>query len=561
MNLFNLMASLKLDSKDYENGISKAKAGIGKLGGAMGTAMKVGAAAVAAGTAAVGALGKQAVEAYADYEQLVGGVETLFKDSAGIVEGYADMAYQTAGLSANEYMETVTSFSASLLQSLNGDTAKSAEIADQAIIDMSDNANKMGSSMESIQTAYNGFAKQNFTMLDNLKLGYGGTKEEMQRLLDDAGKLANTKFDISSFADIAQAIHVVQENLDIAGTTAKEASTTISGSFGMLKSSWANMLTAIANGEDWDIGVYIDNLVGSAQTVLNNLMPVVQKSLQGIGELVKGIAPIISEQLPQVVQDVLPPLIDGAVELVRGLANAIMDNFDLILNTGMDLLIQLIDGAVAALPKIIDKTVEIVTKIVDYLTNSGNLTRIVEGATRLIIQLGVGLIKALPKLVKEIPKIIKAIVDGVVAGVKDMWPAGGQLIEGLWQGIQSAWGKLKENVSKLAKGLINTVKDIFGIHSPSRVFSSIGEMCVAGLEDGSEGLFSTKGLTAKVSADVSRTESITGNNSDVLGLLQQYLPTIASGNQIVLDTGVLVGSTAKMYNNELGRLALRGANL
>lgn len=203
------------------------------------------------GTALVD-VGKQAIAGYADYEQLVGGVETLFKDSSGVVENYANNAYKTAGLSANQYMETVTSFSASLLQSLNGDTAKSAQVADKAITDMSDNANKMGTSMESIQNAYQGFAKQNYTMLDNLKLGYGGTKSEMERLIADANKLAKEQgkagdMTINSYADIVEAIHLVQDSMGITGTTAKEASTTIQGSVNSMKSAWDNLLVGVAD--------------------------------------------------------------------------------------------------------------------------------------------------------------------------------------------------------------------------------------------------------------------------------------------------------------------------
>ncbi len=189
-------------------------------------------------------VGKQALDSYADYEQLVGGVETLFKDNASTVENYANNAYKTAGLSANDYMETITGFSASLLQSLNGDTAKVAEVGNMAVTDMADNANKMGTDMSLIQNAYQGFAKQNYTMLDNLKLGYGGTKEEMQRLLSDAQKITGIKYDINNLNDVYQAIHAIQGKLDITGTTAKEANTTIQGSVSAMKSAWTNLLTS-----------------------------------------------------------------------------------------------------------------------------------------------------------------------------------------------------------------------------------------------------------------------------------------------------------------------------
>ena len=239
---------------------------------ALGTAA---AAATAALAAAAIKLGKEVISAYADYEQLVGGVETLFKDSSGKVMEYANDAYKTAGLSANEYMKTVTGFSASLISSLGGDTEKAAKYADMAITDMSDNANKMGSDMASIQDAYSGFAKQNYTMLDNLKLGYGGTKEEMQRLLEDAEKLSGVKYDISSYSDIVDAIHVVQTEMGITGTTAKEAEATISGSIGMLKSSFQNLITGLGDA-DADIDKLCDNVVNSFNSVVKNITPVVR---------------------------------------------------------------------------------------------------------------------------------------------------------------------------------------------------------------------------------------------------------------------------------------------
>ena len=242
------------------------------MGSAISAVGKFSAAAVAAGATAVAALTKSAVESYADYEQLVGGVETLFKDSAGIVQEYAANAFQTAGLSANDYMETVTGFSASLLQSVGGDTEEAARIADQAITDMADNANKMGSSIESIQNAYQGFAKQNYTMLDNLKLGYGGTKQEMERLLADAEKLSGVHYDISNLNDVYEAIHVVQGELGITGTTAEEASTTIQGSAAAMKAAWQNMLTGIAD-ENADFDGLINNLVESVATFGENILP------------------------------------------------------------------------------------------------------------------------------------------------------------------------------------------------------------------------------------------------------------------------------------------------
>ena len=279
---------------------------------------------IAVGVAGAGALVAKSITNYADYEQLVGGVDTLFKDSSGTVQKYADNAYKTAGLSANEYMDTVTSFSASLIQSLGGNTGAAAEYANMAITDMSDNANKMGTDMSSIQDAYQGFAKQNYTMLDNLKLGYGGTQEEMKRLLKDAEALSGQKFDISSYADVVEAIHVIQENMGIAGTTSKEASETISGSFASMKAAWSNTLTSLILGGD-DFDRCVENLVESAKTFGKNIMPALMKALEGVGSLIEELAPIIEAELPKLIDTLLPPLIKAATALINGLIIALPD--------------------------------------------------------------------------------------------------------------------------------------------------------------------------------------------------------------------------------------------
>ena len=332
MDVFDLVAKIRLDSSEYEQGVGKAKGTMSTLASGVGkglaTVAKVGAAAVAAGVAGVTALTKMGVEGYAQYEQLVGGVETLFKESQNIVMGYAENAYKTAGMSANQYMETVTSFSASLIQSLDGDTAKAAEVGNMAITDMSDNANKMGTSIEMIQNAYNGFAKSNFTMLDNLKLGYGGTKEEMQRLIDDANKVkvANGEMadlSIDSFADVTEAIHIIQTEMGITGTTAREAASTIEGSLSMMKGAWQNLVVGMADSEA-DMEVLINNFVESTATAAKNLLPRIEQTLIGIGQLITALAPVIAEALPQLVEAVLPALLAAGVSLVTAIVNGII---------------------------------------------------------------------------------------------------------------------------------------------------------------------------------------------------------------------------------------------
>lgn len=486
--LFDLQAVIRLDSDQFENGVKKAeKSGSSlatSLKSGLATAAKVGAKAIGATATAIGALTKQSVQSYAEYEQLVGGVETLFKNSADTVMGYAENAYKTAGLSANEYMETVTSFSASLLQSLDGDTKAAASAADMAITDMADNANKMGTSMEMIQNAYQGFSKQNYTMLDNLKLGYGGTKEEMQRLLDDAEKLSGQKFDLSSYGDIVDAIHVVQtemgisgisieeyneliasgamtqeEAFELLGTTAKEAATTIQGSTASMKSAWANLVTGLAD-DSADFDTLMSNFVDSVVTAGENIIPRIQTTIQGVTQLVsaasKTIVPLIVDTLMQN----LPSLLTAGVNLVFALVNGILDNIDMVI----DCVLQLIDV--------------IANKLIE------NLPKLVDGGIKLTLGLAEGLIKALPKLLSKTPQIIRGIVSSLVKNLPDIISVGADIVKGIWKGITGMGDWLWENVKGFFNGIVDGVKGILGIHSPSKVFAGIGENMALGLGEG-----------------------------------------------------------------------------
>lgn len=339
MDVFNLNAKLSLDTADYERQLNDAS---GKttsfwdvfsgtfLGNAVFDGLKaVGSTIVSVGKSAAGAaldIGKASLSSYADYEQLVGGVETLYKDSAGIIEGYAKDAYKNVGLSANEYMETSTSFAAALVSSLGGDTQKAAEMANTAISDMSDNANKMGTNISSIQDAYNGFAKQNYTMLDNLKLGYGGTQAEMKRLIKEAAAMKDTQAELGvtvdatsmSYANIVQAIHVVQANMDIMGTTSKEAATTIQGSTASMKSAWENLLTGIADPEQ-DVQQLINNFVDSLLTAAQNILPRIQEIvptlINAMTEIGAQLAPVVST----VIESMMPTVVEGIEALFNGL--------------------------------------------------------------------------------------------------------------------------------------------------------------------------------------------------------------------------------------------------
>ena len=466
--------------------IDKEFGGVGKesgntfmsgFGSVMGTAGKVIAGAAAAGATAVGGMVSKAVSAYGEYEQLIGGVETLFKDASGTVEANADRAFMTAGLSANEYMETVTSFSASLLQSLGGDTEKAASIADMAIIDMSDNANKMGSSMESIQNAYQGFAKQNYTMLDNLKLGYGGTKEEMKRLLEDASKLAGQKFDISSYSDVIEAIHVIQTEMGLTGTTSEEAAATITGSLSSVKAQWENMMVAIANGEDWDIGVYIDNLVQTVQTFAGNVMPIAQQALVGISSLIEGLGPEIAAAIPDLISEILPGLLSAGVDIIKALGEGILKAIPDLMPTITEVILQLCDmlismlpeliqigfqvilqlamGIAEALPELIPSIVQTVLAICEYLID--NIDLLIDAAIQLIMGLAEGLISALPILIEKAPEIVIKLALAIIRNAPKILEAAIELILMLCKGMADNF----KAVVKAGKDIVDKVKEGF----------------------------------------------------------------------------------------------------
>lgn len=501
-----------------------------KLGSVLkGVGAAMGAVALAAGAAAV-KLGKEVISAYADFEQLVGGVDTLFGDASQTVQNYAANAFKTAGLSANEYMETVTGFSASLIQSLGGDTAKAAEVADMAITDMADNANKMGTDLSAIQTAYQGFAKQNYTMLDNLKLGYGGTKSEMERLLADAEKISGIKYDLSSFSDLTEAIHVIQTEMGITGTTAKEATETISGSMAGMQSAIDNLMAGLGNA-DADIEMLIGNVVEAFGHVVDNVVPVIENIVKALPPALDGILRAIGDLLPTLLSTVvdlftqvletllslLPELIPAAVDAVLTIVGALIDNLPLLIDAAVQLITALVmglgsalpelipaaveaiitivqglldsmdqileaafaiiqglaEGLLNALPELIDALPEIIMTIIDFITD--NLPLILEMGIELTVQLAFGLIKAIPQLVARLPEIVAAIVTGLGKAVGAVFEIGKNIVTGLWEGIKSLGSWIADKVSGFFSGIVDGAKSLLGIHSPSTVFAGIGE--------------------------------------------------------------------------------------
>lgn len=472
-------------------------------------------------------LGKSVLEARGEIEQQIGGIETLFKDSSDTVIKNANNAYKTAGLSATEYMQTATSFSASLLQSLGGDTAKVAEVTDMAVIDMSDNANKMGTSMESIQNAYQGFAKQNYTMLDNLKLGYGGTKSEMERLLADAEKITGIHYDINSLNDVYQAIHVIQGELDITGTTAKEATETLQGSMAGMQGAWQNFLSGSGSFSQVSDSVVtvIKNITRIAKEAIPQMLEDVRSSLPQMlevgKELLQNLAKGVKDYLPQLIDvamdivnslladliEILPTLIEVGVQAITqltiGLAKALpdlipkalaavmtiveglLDNIDLIIDAGIQLIIGLAEGLINAIPKLIDKIPVIIEKLINAIIN--NLPKIVQAGITLIIKLAEGLIKAIPQLVGKIPQIISSLVNGFKQHMSNMTDVGKNIVEGIWQGIRNAKDWMMGKVKEFAKGILDGIKNSLGIHSPSTLFrDEVGKFMAQGVGVGFE---------------------------------------------------------------------------
>lgn len=539
------------DSKGLDkelNGISgKIKSGFSKIGSIAGTALKGVTTAVGVASTAIAGLGVASVNSYADLEQNIGGIETLFKGSADKVIKNAENAYKTAGMSANQYMETVTGFSASLLQSVGGDTEKAADSANMALIDMADNANKMGTSMESIQWAYQGFAKQNYTMLDNLKLGYGGTKEEMERLLADAQKLTGVKYDISNLNDVFNAIHVIQGELGITGTTAQEAATTITGSIGSMKAAFDNFLngsgtidqlintglTAIQNIVN-AAGKLLPDLIQSIANatpqivstintifpqILNLIMENAPTILNSIGQILMALSTTLMEYMPQIltlaiqliqyfingiitmlpqiiqmgvqlitqlitgIAQMLPQLIPQAVNAIITIVNGLLTNIDQIIDAGIQLIMGLAEGLINAIPQLIEAIPTIIQNLINAIVN--NLPKIIQMGIELIVKLAAGIIQAIPKLIAAIPQIIGAIINGLAQLPGMLLDVGKNLIQGLWNGISNAASWLWSKISGFCSGIVDKIKGFFGIHSPSKLFNQeIGKFLALGLGEG-----------------------------------------------------------------------------
>lgn len=450
----------------------------GKAVGALKGVATVGLAGVGTAVAALAGVGKSALDAYATYEQAVGGVDTLFKGASGTVQKYAAEAYRTAGVSANEYMTQVTSFSASLISSLGGDTAKAAELGNTAMVDMSDNANKMGTDIETIQQTYQSLARGNYAMLDNLKLGYGGTKSEMERLIQDANKVKQANgemgdLSIDKFSDVVQAIHIMQQQMGITGTTAKEAATTIEGSVGMMKASWQNWLAELGK-DNADINGLTKQLVDSVGTVIKNVGPRIAQIITGITAALPQLFASLGGTLPALVMQILPPVL-GALgqlgtmlltsatawistslpQLLAQFQSWVTSKLPSFLQTGLTMVTNLLQGIVQALPQIASTAVTVLTTLLDGLSAQlpqlipigvnavlnlvqgilDNLPQIIDSGLKLILGLAQGLINALPDLVGKVPILIGQLIGGIINRLPQLLQAGVQLLGALANGF------------------------------------------------------------------------------------------------------------------------------
>lgn len=577
---------------------------LGKIGSAVNTAVKASAAAVGAASAGVAALGTACINAYADYEQLAGGVETLFKDSAETIHFFADNAYKTAGLSANEYMETVTSFSASLLQSLDGDTEKAAAAADLAITDMADNANKMGTAMESIQYAYQGFAKQNYTMLDNLKLGYGGTKEEMERLLADAEKLSGVKYDLSSYADIVEAIHVIQTEMGITGTTAKEASTTIQGSVASMKAAWANLMVGMAD-DTQNFDMLLSNFIESIGTVADNLLPRIGIVIEGMGKLVAGLAPEIASALPTLTNELLPNLVElgvqsisalvqgiqengdslaaGALSIVGTLAEGIAELLPMVADTAASLVVSLADGLTESLPDIIPIAIETISTLVENLTENANT--IIDAGIQIILALGEGLIAALPQLIETVPQIVINIANVINDNAPKLVDTALYLITRLAVGLVQAIPTLVVNIPKIIEAIVaafmafqwlNLGKQLIdgvanGVKKAGESMATAAKNAfskfkskITGSEVATElkniGKYIIDGIVGGIKNSLSKIANIAGKIKDTLLSKLKGLFKIASPSKLMKEeVGAYIGEGIAVGIEESGQMAVDAA--
>lgn len=512
--------------------------------GALGVAARAGAAAVSAVATGVGAITTQAVNAYAEYEQLTGGIETLYGDASATMMQYAQEAATATGQDMNSYMESAIATSAAMISAVEGDQARAAELTNMSMIDMADNANKLGTDMEAVQNAYRGFSRGNFTMLDNLALGYAGTREGMQQLLNDAQAISGVEYDISSYSDIVEAIHTVQEEMGIAGTTANEASETISGSLGAVQASWQNLITNVAN-PDADLTSMIDTLIGNVEVAATNLIPVISNALSGISQVIVTLAPIIAAELPGLVSQIVPPLLTAASSILEALAQGLLIALPTLAPIAADLIVNFVQFTISNLPLVIDSAIQIILAILEGLTVAmpqlipaaadaivtivtaliDNIDLLVNASLQLVIALADGLIQARPSLIAAVPTLVGSLVTELASMTQPFVDAalgwGSDIISGLVQGIQNGISVVEGAVSNVA----SSIRDFIGFSEPSRgplsnfhtYMPDMYDLLEEGIEEGAPGFEATLNRTLSapnLSGSISEYEPTDGVNDD-----------------------------------------------
>lgn len=468
MNLLDLFVKITVDNSDVDRGLgetsSRAETLANKLKGGLATAAKVGAAAVAAGGAAIVAVSKQAMAAYADYEQLVGGAKLMFGEAYDFIADKAANAYKTVQMSQNDYLQQVNGFATGLKTALGGNEQAAAELADRIINAEADVVAATGNSQEAVQNAFNGIMKSNYTMLDNLQIGITPTKEGFQEVIDKVNEwnTANgraTAYQIENLADCQSALVDYIEMVGMQGYASREAADTIQGSVASMKGAWSNLLVGIAD-ENADFETLTRNFVDSLVAVGANIIPRVNVIIQGLTQLITEASQTIIPMAVQILLENLPSIVAAGMDLITALVNGVLDNIDLLISC----VLELVDT-------IVDKLIE-------------NLPTLVDGGIKLIVALAGGLIEALPQLAAKVPQIIQTIVKSLISGIPDILSVGKDLIRGLWDGISSMGDWLWGCVKGLFSGVIDGVKNLLGIHSPSKVFAGIGGFMAEGLGDG-----------------------------------------------------------------------------
>ena len=553
MNLMDLFVKISVD----DQASSQVETLSGKLKNGLATAAKVGASAVVAAGAAIVAIGKQAIEQYAEYEQLAGGAELMFGDAYDFVAEKAKNAYSTVQMSQNEYLKQVNGFATGLKTALGGNAQAAAELADKIVNAEADVVAATGASQEMVQNAFNGIMRSNYVMLDNLQLGITPTKEGFQEVIDKVNEwnAANgeaTNYVIDNLADAQSALVDYIEMQGLQGYAADEAARTIQGSLASMKGAWQNLLTGVAD-DNANFEVLVSNFVDSLVGVGANIIPRINIVIQGLTQLITEASQTIIPLAVETLLQNLPAIVAAGMDLIMALVNGILDNIDLL----------------------IDCTIELIDVVVNKLIE--NLPKLIDGGIRLIIALGRGLIEAIPQLVGKIPEIITAIIKGFASGASRILDIGKNIVEGVWQGIKNAAKWLKDKIFGFFDGIIGGVKDFLGIHSPSKVFAGIGGFMAEGLGEGFDDQFKSvkKDIensmifdagTITADANISKNyasgyygaASGSSDSGRIVMLLEQYLPMLAN-MKVIMDSGQVVGLLAPGMDEELAKINARRA--